>query len=547
MNTQNFNGKTAILYGRASTSGQSTKVQLEQLNKFCNENGIKVIKEFKENVSGAAEHREELEKILNNDPMADLLIIREVSRLSREENYNDGYNKLQTLLSKYSIYVLLDGIYLERGKADLANDIVMIVKLFGAADERKKILDRTSTAVKKYKESSPLNVICGKVGFGLMKAPNPNFVKGVNTKNIWVKNPKEWDTVKKVFELRTKGYSILRIAQITGLKNCIVRQIFDSKVINYYMQNEEFELYKTSEESKEKMKTVKAPSKHQNIYKGIIFFEDTKRAMTHQLSQRGARYKLRNGQLTVKESIINEAVINTIRCLLGFFDLKKEELSKDNKERLEELQNMRNGYIIENSGLEAQIKVLRKKFLKALDEEMENEINNEILRLKNQIEGNGNKINMAEIEIKRLESIDYNKMNLVIDNSNLAEFVAKYIKKVEIWEKEGFNIIIKVFVKDGFISDNWHNYKQYEVFNHRGQWIKPLPIEENSYRRIYYNGNNKQNLIDTFGGGMYWETKVSALPYYSKEQLKEIEKKIKPSKFVETKEVKIKIVENWPN
>ena len=46
---------------------------------------------------------------------------------------------------------------------------------------------------------------------------------------------------------------------------------------------------------------------------------------------------------------------------------------------------------------------------------------------------------------------------------------------------------------------------------------------------------------------MYWETKVSALPYYSKEQLKEIEKKIKPSKFVETKEVKIKIVENWPN
>ena len=185
MNTQNLNGKSAILYARCSTNEkkQSTKIQIDQLKKFCNENGITVIDEFKENISGAAEHREELEKILYSEPKAELLVIREVSRLSREENYNDGYWKLQQLLKKYSIYVLLDDIYLEKGKTDLANDIVMIVKLFGAADERKKIVDRTSTAIKKYKDN-PLNVISGKVGFGLMKAPNPNFVKGVNTKNI---------------------------------------------------------------------------------------------------------------------------------------------------------------------------------------------------------------------------------------------------------------------------------------------------------------------------------------------------------------------------
>ena len=516
MNTQNLNGKSAILYARCSTNEkkQSTKIQLEQLESFCNGNGITVVDKFKENVSGAAQHREELEKILNNEPMADLLVIREVSRLSREENYNDGYWKLQQLLKKYSIYVLLDGIYLEKGKTDLANDIVMIVKLFGAADERKKIVDRTSTAIRKYKESSPINVICGKVGFGLLKAPNPNYVKGINTKNIWVKNPEEWETVKNVFELRSKGYSILRIAQIVGLKNCIIRQIFDSKVINYYMEKDEFELLKNSETAREKLKTVKSPSKHPNIYKGIIFFENTKKAMTHQLCHRGARYKLKDGKLTVKESIINEAVINTIRCLLGFFDLKREELSKENKERLEEQKKMRDGLLVENNELNSKIKSLRKKFLKAIDEEMENDINAEITKNKAQIKGNNDKINMAEIEIKRLDGIDYSNMNLVIDNSNLAELVKKYIKKVEVWKKEGFMILIKVFVNDAYIGDNWHNYKQYEAFNHRGQWIKPVPIENNSntIRRVYYSGNDTNNLIETFGGGMYWETKVAMLP-----------------------------------
>lgn len=512
MNTQKFNGKTALLYARASTKEQSTKVQIEQLERFCTDNGVRIVGKYAENVSGAAEHREKLEEILYGDPMAELLVIREVSRLSREEDYNESYLKLQQLLKKYSIYVLLDDIYLEKGQTDLANDIVMLIKLFGAADERKKILDRTSTAIRKYKESSPINVICGKQGFGLLKAPNPNFVKGVNTKNIWVKNPTEWETVREVFALRAKGYSIKKITAIVGLKKCIVRQIFDSKVIRYYMEEEDYELVKKSEISKEAMRTVKAPSRHANIYKGLIFYRDTKRSMTHQMSARGSRYKLVNGALTVKEELIEKAVVATIRCLLGFFDLKREELSKDNKVRLDYLVRMKGGYIAENGTLDGQIKALRKKFMKAIDEEMENEINDEIMRLKAQIEGNRSKIQMAESEINRLQSIDYTKMDLVIDETNLTEFVAKYIKKVEIWDKEGFIIVIKVFVKDGFINSNWHDYKQYEAFNHRGAWIKPLPIEEMAQKRIYYDGGDHSDRVDTMGGGMYWETKVFALP-----------------------------------
>ena len=94
---ENFNGKTAIIYARASTKEQSTKIQIEQIELFCKQNGIIINNKFSENVSGAKEHREQLDLILNSEPLADLLIIREVSRLSREENYNDGYLKLQQL------------------------------------------------------------------------------------------------------------------------------------------------------------------------------------------------------------------------------------------------------------------------------------------------------------------------------------------------------------------------------------------------------------------------------------------------------------------
>lgn len=135
MNTQLLSGKTAILYARASKKEQSTTVQLQQLEEFCKANNIKVIDKFDENISGAAEHREKLETILESEPMADLLIIREISRISRERDYINAINKVSTLANKYSIYVLLDDYYIEKGKLiDLGTGITMMVKLYGAAD-----------------------------------------------------------------------------------------------------------------------------------------------------------------------------------------------------------------------------------------------------------------------------------------------------------------------------------------------------------------------------------------------------------------------------
>lgn len=529
MKITDFRNKTAILYARCSAENekqQSTKIQIEQLKKCCTENGIYVVKEpFEENISGAVLEREQLDIILKSEPMADLLCIREVSRLSRSEDYNDAYSKLQELIKKYNIYILLDDTLIEKGKNELATDIMLMIKLFGAADERKKIRDRTSAALKKYKEESVFNVVSGKVSYGLMKVPNPNFVKGVNTKSVWVKNPDTWNNVVNVFELRSKGYSILKITQITGFSDATIRQIFNSKKVNHIMETEHPELLKKSIEKREQMKTVKIPHKHPNKYKGIIFYQDTKRVMTHQTTSRYVKYKLRDGSCAIQEKYIDDCVERTIRCMLNFFGLKVAELSKENNERLGELKSMKEGYISTNANIKEQIAKLNKnimKFIKSNDEELENLAIDERNRLRVQMENNTIQIRNIEEEEKRISSIDYTNIHLNINQTNLPEFIKKYIEKVEVWRKDKYHLIVKVFVKREYISSNWYNYKQYEVLNHRGNSCKIHPLHiEGSGGYVFDTDAKGEALVEELMAGGYWDLQVPQLPYYTPEEIEE--------------------------
>lgn len=482
------NVKTAVIYSRVSTSDQSNAEQLRKLEEWCISQGINVVGRFQEKVSGANPDKEELNKLLDSEPMADLLVIREVSRLSREENYNIAYNKLQILLQKYSIYVLLDDLFLERGKIDLASDIMMMIKLFGAADERKKIRDRTSTAIKRYKETSILNVISGNQGFGLMKAPNPNFKRGINTRNIWVKNPNEWDKVLKIWELRTKGVSILKIAQIMNINNATIRQVFDSKIIRYYMEQDHKELFYSGEEKKFELTTVKAPSKHVNNYSGKIFYLGTNKGLIHQLSARGARYKLKNGGITIKESIINDCVKITLNEMMEFFGLKQEELSKENTQRIKELEELIKGLKDSNVSLQKQVKQIAEKIARSISIEVEEILNSDLLKVKKQIENNTNQIKLYEEEKTKLETIDYNKIELKIDDSNLPNYINKYISFIEVGKESGFNVIVKVEIKREYIPINYFNFKLFRVFNHRGATIEEIGITGETGRTTSKDG-----------------------------------------------------------
>lgn len=501
MNTQELNGKTTILYARASTKEQSCKVQLEQLRKFCNENNIKIIDEFQEKISGAKEHREQLEIILDSDSKADLLIIREISRISREEDYLAALEKVRKLVQKYSIYVLLDDYFIRKGEViDLATGITMMVKLYGAAEEREKIKDRTSTARDKYRKN-PINVATGTkfIPFGLMKADNPDFEKGVNTKKIWVKNPDEWTIVENIFNLKCEGYSLVKISQITGVSLNIVQQTIKNPKIRYYIPTTVLE---KCDKATEQNNSNPNPTKHTNLYKNKIFCRDTDLAMIHQCSvANGDQYRAKKGESgTIKTAIIDDAVERTIIGMMVFFDLKKQELSADNEAKIKryesEVLGMMKTYI-EKSKQEDD---LGRKFIKAPNETIEKMITEQI----NTIHAEKDKIfwmvESMKAEINRLRSIDYSDVKFKLTKENFPDFVDKYIRRIECWHLKKNHHLIKVYVQPEYIPSNFYDYKMFEVMNY-----KHYTIEEKK---------NPDAAQTVWENGFSWDCKYFSLPYY---------------------------------
>lgn len=499
-NTQ-FNGKTAIIYARVSTGEQSTKVQIDEIQKFCNENGITVVKVFSENVSGAALRREQMEEILNSDAMADILIVREISRISREGNHLDAINKMRNLSEKYGILVHKDNRYIERGEIyDFATGMLLFIELYGAAKERENTKYRTSTARDKYRENSPINAATGTryVPFGLMKVINPNPIKGVNTKKIWVPNPEQWDMVEKVFALKVQGYSIKKVAELTGLTMNIVQQTIKNPKVRYYIQKDVLD---ACDSATQKNNSNPNPTKHANIYKDIIFVRDTDSAMVHQVSHaNGNQYRAKAGESgTIKAAIIDEVVKYTLIAMFEFFELKKLELAGENEKRMQELKEQAERYseIIEGKTKEREQQ--RRNLVYAPDEETAKMMGERIKNTTNEIERIKMTIERLNAEIERLQSIDYQSMNVTINEATFPDMVKKYVRRVECWHERRNHHIIKVYIYPDFVPANFYDFKAWKLYNYKKYTISEYP-----------NPEATQTILK---GAFTWDCKVFGIPY----------------------------------
>lgn len=471
--------KTAIIYARASTQEQSTKIQVEQLEKFCKANGIEIKEIYQENISGAKEHREQLEVILESEPKADLLVIREISRLSREVDYMAALEKVRRLTTKYSLYVLLDDYYIQKNEViDLATGITMMVKLYGAAEEREKIKDRTSAARTRYREN-PINVSTGTryIPFGLMKATNPNYEKGVNTKNIWVKNPKEWDKVMKIFELKKQGLSYSRISDITGLTESIIIQTIKSPKIRYYVDES---LLVEVDEKTELNNTNPSPTKHTNKYRNKIFFEDTSIAMSHSHTvKNGFQYVKKGGNSgSIKEKIIDDIAKIVINFALDVKEEKLEIIRQKNQGKIDNLEEIIQGL---NNSLQSQtteIEKLRKKFVLTDDEVILKELNERVSELKKNIDSLSQQIFRYTKEKEKLESLSFNEGLIEINENNFQTFIDRYIDSIRCFHTGKFQHRIEVKT-----SNLWEDFVfVFEVYHHNNYTIVPVNMFDEALR-----------------------------------------------------------------
>ena len=130
-----------IGYIRVSTEKQDLERQKQLIRKYCSERGYDLIRLESDKVSGAkgAEERSGLDKILKlskND--ADMILVSELSRISRQEDVFGTLSLIHSIISKMDLVLLdePDKIYKAGENLDIMDFLKLSIKAYGSADER---------------------------------------------------------------------------------------------------------------------------------------------------------------------------------------------------------------------------------------------------------------------------------------------------------------------------------------------------------------------------------------------------------------------------
>lgn len=205
----------AVGYARVSTSKQDLARQRCKISDFCAENGHKlefILEDL--GISGATFDRkgyQKLNSLTNKD--CDLIVVSEISRLSRREQITDALNDIQQILNNGISVVLLDDaskIYKANENLKLDELLLLMVQLWGAAQERIEIKRKNQDGKQALFKSNPYAVVDAKIPFGFKRVPNtisnrPRYLLEYNQEEV--------EIIKKIFELVLDGKTLYVVMQ----------------------------------------------------------------------------------------------------------------------------------------------------------------------------------------------------------------------------------------------------------------------------------------------------------------------------------------------
>lgn len=207
--------KRAIGYIRVSTTAQDAARQRLQIEEFCKDNGYclnDVLKD--EGISGAVKNRPSYLKLLTlTADDADVVVVSELSRLSREAEILSVMNDVNSLLQNGLDVIFIDTKAHYKGGKVL--DLVDIMRIAIAAEyaraERLKITERMrSGKVRCFLQSEELMCKGSVVPFGYSAVPNPNYIKGKTPKSILVRDENAL-IVQEIFQMCIDGLTAKEI------------------------------------------------------------------------------------------------------------------------------------------------------------------------------------------------------------------------------------------------------------------------------------------------------------------------------------------------
>ena len=231
----------AIGYARVSTTKQDLARQRCKITNFCGENGYElefIIEDF--GISGATLDRkgyQRLNSLTEND--CDVIVVSEISRLSRKEQITEALNDIQQILNNGISVILLDDsakVYKAKENLNISELLLLIIQLWGAAQERNEIKRKNQDGKQALFKSNPYAVVDAKIPYGFRSVPN---TMSNRPKYLLEKNPEEVEVVKKIFELVLDGKTLYGVMQYLNDRNIMIRKGMPSiSILSFIIHNE---------------------------------------------------------------------------------------------------------------------------------------------------------------------------------------------------------------------------------------------------------------------------------------------------------------------
>lgn len=491
-----------IVYARVSTKKQDLDRQIMLAKDYCNTRGYNLVGQIVEKMSGAKSDRDGLQQLMSltkND--CDLVVISELSRVQREEEFQRIFSRIDTLRDNGISVVFLDdpeNVYTNENPITFVQFIMLGVRAQGAREELLKIRDRMKTGRVAKLQSNPYMVTGSQVPFGFEKYSNPDYVLGQTPKSLIRINEDEAAIVRRCYEMAISGKSCPAIADFLNRsgfihKNNKGEKLWHAAEVNRMLKRRLYigertiegvthqitpivsvEMFEQAAKCMTQKRCIVSKNEERfNPLKGLFFCGDCGLPFT-MINQRGNlvykclydAYKFKNPNKTYKVchnsriyfDKLMETVWNaTVERLQSSEYYGKSQLTiADYDEQLKSLNRQISALIDERKPIKAEIRKRLKQLESTTDpdfieliEEKYNSLKAEMTELENRIrtiQKEHNKINVKRGEVA--QELFWNNGEMSIYEK--AEFFNKVIDKITyIGEKFKRNGTLTIYFKNG--------------------------------------------------------------------------------------------------
>lgn len=207
--------KKVIGYVRVSTNQQDLQRQRILITEYCSNNDYDLVDVISDQMTGATGDRDGYIRLLETRRQdADIIVVSELSRLSRQEDIIEVLSNINSLIKKG-----IDIVFLDNGQdsiikggniIDFPTLILLAAKILAAAEERKNIIGRMLSG--KYTKWQPMVYFGSGKPFGYKLVRNPNYQLGKQPKTILIRDEAQAAILEEIFTMIINGQTCKAVA-----------------------------------------------------------------------------------------------------------------------------------------------------------------------------------------------------------------------------------------------------------------------------------------------------------------------------------------------